>query len=366
MKIYLKGHIFNPCGIATANREIVKELEKLSIPVQVSDPWRDGFSNAGLSHLNNSINVKGAHTIYADYPQFWNYGFGRLYGFFLHEGTKLFPGWAEAMNKADRIFVPSKATKNLFMWNDIIVPVEIIPYGTNPEIYEPAEKEKTDEFVFLSVNSWTGDLGDRKGTDLLIKAFDEEFKDEKVKLVLKIGTFWGKNPDYMWCINQILGHPNPNILFNNDWIPEKELAESYQKSDCFVSPTMGEAFGLTIINAMASGLPVIVTKDVNSGHMDFCKGKDSVLFIDAPTVKQGDERFYAKGNMLAQPDLESLKKQMRFAYENKDDLRKKAVANSDEIRTKWTWKETARKLTESIGLDDSLIEKAKKQTEANK
>jgi len=30
------------------------------------------------------------------------------------------------------------------------------------------------------------------------------------------------------------------------------------------------------------------------------------------------------------------------------------------------YKETARKLTESIGLDDSLIEKAKKQTEANK
>ena len=170
----------------------------------------------------------------------------------------------------------------------------------------------------------------------------------------------------MFCIQNILGHPNPNIVFNNDWVPEEELVTHYQKSDCFVSPTKGEAFGLTIINAMACGLPVIVTKDVNSGHMDFCKGKDSVLWIDAPTVAQGDPRFYAPGNMLAQPDLESLKKQMRFAYENKDDLRKKAITNSEEIRTKWTWKETARKLSESIGLDDALIEKAKKQMEANK
>ena len=363
MKIYWKGHLFNPTGIATANREIVKELIKLDVKVQTSDPWRDGFDNAGLAHLNNSINVKDAHTIYSDYPQFWNYGFGRLYGYFLHEGTRFFQGWCDMMNKADKIFVPSKATKNLFMWNDIIIPVEIIPYGTNPEIYKPVTQEPNEDFVFLSVNSWTGDEGDRKGTDLLVKAFDEEFKDEKVKLVLKIGTFWAVNPDYMACIHKILGHPNPNIVFQNDWVPEKELVTHYQKSDCFVSPTKGEAFGLTIINAMACGLPVIVTKDVNSGHMDFCKGKDSVLWIDAPTVAQGDPRFYAKGNMLAQPDLESLKKQMRFAFENKDELKKNALVNSVEIRTKWTWKETARKLSESIALDDALIKKAKKQME---
>lgn len=364
MKIYWKGHAFNPTGIATANREIIKELVKLDTKVQVSDPWRDGFANEGMERLNDSINVKEAHTIFADYPQFWNQGFGRMYGYFLHEGTKFFPGWAQMMNKADRIFVPSKATKNLFAWNDIIIPVEVIPYGTNPEMYKPVDTEPNEDFLFLSVNSWTGDEGDRKGTDLLIKAFDEEFAhDEKVKLVLKIGTFWGQNPDYMFCIQKILGHNNPNILFNNEYMPEEELAKQYQQSDCFVSPTKGEAFGLTIINAMACGLPVIVTKDVNSGHMDFCKGKDSVLFIDAPTVQQGDERFYAKGNMLAQPDLESLKKQLRIAFNNKIDLRQRAVKNSEDIRTNWTWKETARKLKESIALDDALVEKAKKQME---
>ena len=57
--------------------------------------------------------------------------------------------------------------------------------------------------------------------------------------------------------------------------------------------------------------------------------------------------FYAEGNMLAEPDLQSLKKQMRFAFENKD-LREKAIANSTDIRTNWCWSETARKLLNAI------------------
>ena len=349
MKILFKGPVFNPTGIATANREIVKELHKLGVKIQVTDPFRSGFANEGLEYFNYPIDVKDADTIFADYPQYWREGHGKLYGFFLHEGTRLIPGWAEMMNRVDKIFVPSEATKNLFKWNDVIVPIEVISYGTNPEIYKPAVEPKNKDFVFLSVNSWTGEEGDRKGTDLLIKAFDEEFKeDEKVKLVLKIGTFWAPNPNYMKCIIDILGHVNKNIVFNNEYVPEKELVTHYQKSDCFVSPTKGEAFGLTIINAMACGLPVIVTKDVNSGHMDYCKGKNSVLWIDAPTVKQGDPRFYTKGNMLAEPDLDSLKKQMRYAFENKKELKKKALKVSEDIRKNWTWKRTATKLLEAI------------------
>jgi len=281
IKILIKGHVFNPTGIATANREICCALHKLGIKVQTTDPWRDDWEfNEGLEHFNNPINCnKDTITIFADYPENWQHGYGKIYGFFLHEGTRLMPGWNQIINRVDKVFVPSEATKNLFKWNDVTIPIEIIPYGVNPEIYKPKDIEQTSEekenFKFLSVNSWTGLEGDRKGTDLLIKAFDQEFKEnEKVKLILKIGTFWQKGVDYMAHIINILGHVNPNILFNDKYATELELAEYYQKSDCFVAPTRGEAFGLTIINSLACGLPVIVTKDQNAGHMDFCKNKE--------------------------------------------------------------------------------------------
>jgi glycosyltransferase involved in cell wall biosynthesis len=354
MKILWKGNIFNPTGIATANREMVRALKRKGIPVQCSDPWHDGYDfTKGCEDWNNSINVRGDDliTVFADYPQFWTGGYGKLVGYFLHEGTKLHPGWSEQINLMNMMLVPSKATRNLFRWNDVWTSLEIVPYGTNPEIYKPVVYEKDENYLFLSINSWTGLKNDRKGTDILIQAFDEEFKPEdKVKLVLKIGTFWQKVNDemYVQAITNLLGHYNENIVLSSNYVNEEDLATYYQKADCFVSPTRGEAFGLTILNAMASGLPVIVTKDPNSGHMDFCRHMDSVLFIDAPKMAQADLRFFAEGNMQPIPDKESLKKQMRYAFENRVDLWNKGLKNSEKIREEWTWDKAAEKLIETL------------------
>jgi glycosyltransferase involved in cell wall biosynthesis len=361
MKILFKGNVFNPTGFATANREIVKALVKEGCQVQCSDTWHDGYDfNAGLEFLNSSIGVNknDTVTIFADYPQHWRDGYGKIVGHFLHEGTKLHPGWTEMLNQVDKIFVPSKATKNLFNYNGVTLPkIEVIPYGVN-ELYVPKqiEKKEDDAFVFLSVNSWTGQMNDRKGTDLLIKAFDEEFSgNDNVKLLLKISTFWDPKPEqyYRDAINLILGHENENIMINTVYVPEENLVSYYQMADCFVSPTRSEAFGLTILNAMACGLPVIVTKDNNSGYMDFCKGKDSVLFIKADKMEQADMRFFAKGNLQPIPELDSLKEQMKIAYNESrgvtiSRLKENALKNSEQIRKDYTWQNTAKKIMEFI------------------
>jgi len=112
-------------------------------------------------------------------------------------------------------------------------------------------------------------------------------------------------------------------------------------------PTRGESFGLTAINAMACGLPLIITKDNNSGYMDFCRGKDSVLFIDISRMEQADRKFFVEGNIQPIPDIESLKKQMRYAFEHKE-LKEKALKNSEEIRKDWTWDKSAEKLLEIL------------------
>jgi len=351
MKILWRGNLFNPCGIATAFREIVKELMKKGVIIQTSDIWHSGFEfNEGLEKLNSAIDVKDVdYTIFADYPHLWREGYGKFIAFFLHEGTKLLEHWAEIFNTMPLIIVPSQATKNLFRFNGVTPRIEIVPFGVNPEIYKPKEN-KNEDFVFLSVNSWTGNIGDRKGTDILIKAFDEEFKpDEKVKLLLKISTFWRKQPHefYLKAVKDITKQDNPNILVNSEYLPEEELVKHYQKSDCFVMPTRSESFGLTAINAVASGLPIIITKDNNSGYMDFLRGKDSVLWIDANKMEQADKQFFAEGNLQPIPEIDSLKKQMRFAFEHRE-LKEKAIKNSQEIRENWSWERSATKFLEVI------------------
>jgi hypothetical protein len=347
MKILWKGNVFNPTGIATANREMVKALLRQKIKIQCTDPWSDMWEfNKNLEKLNYPINANAeTTTIFSDYPNHWHEGKGRLIGHFVHEGTRIFPEWVFHLNRVEKLFVPSIATRNLFKWNDVKVPMEVISYGVDENLYKPDDVEKAPNFVFLSVNSWTGEPGDRKGTDLLIKAFDEEFKEEKdVRLLLKISSFWQKGIDYMSAIHNILGHTNDKIMFNDAYVPEEELATYYQKADCFVAPTKGESFGLTIANALACGLPVIVTKDKNSGQMDYCQGRESVLWIDTDGVEQGPPRFYIEGNMLAKIDFESLKKQMRYAYEHKKELKEKALKDSEFIRKNLTWDQTAKKI----------------------
>ena len=83
MKILWKGNVFNPTGIATANREILKELKKLGHQVQTIDPFHDKYEfNEGLEEFNHPINVdKDTRTIFADYPNTWRDGYGKLFGF---------------------------------------------------------------------------------------------------------------------------------------------------------------------------------------------------------------------------------------------------------------------------------------------
>lgn len=352
MKIVWYGNVFNPTGIATANRELVKALVKQGHKIQCSDIWNTKWEfNKGLEFLNNPIDPKNEDTItiFADYPQYWQNGFGKIYGFFLHEGTRLFPDWAPKMNMTEMILVPSIATKNLFKWNQVFATIKVVPYGVNPEIYKPEIKENS-EFMFLSVNSWNLKDNDRKGISLLIRAFDEEFKGTNAKLFLKISTFYRKVTlgETALAIQSILGHDNPNILINTDCLSEEKLADLYNACSCFVMPTHGESFGLTAINAMACGAPIIITNDSNSGYMDFCKGKDSVLFIDAPKMEQADLQFFVPGNFQPVPDLESLKKQMRFAFDNAKELKEKALRNSEEIRRDWTWEQSAIKFIEAL------------------
>lgn len=353
MKILWKGPVFNPTGISTAAREMIKALVRKGVKVQVTDPWHSKFDfNEGLKDLNNPIDVKNVDaTIFYDYPQFWRDGYGKLIGHFIHEGTKLFPGWAEQLNKVEKLFVASEANKSLFKWNEVVRPTKVINYGVNTEIYKPRDLEKAKEFIFLSVNSWTGEVGDRKGTDLLIRAFNAEFKEQSdVKLLLKISTFWDEKgiEYYMQRIIHLCGGKmNPNILVNATYLPEDKLAENYNRCDCFVAPTRGEGFGLTILNSLASGLPVIVTKDKNSGHYDFCKDNPAVMWIETKEVKQGDPRFYVEGNMLAEPDLESLKKQMRSAYNNRAKL-KELGAEGSKKASEFTWDQTAEQIIEYV------------------
>lgn len=348
-KVFMKGPIFNPTGISTANREMAKSMKKLC-EVEVEDVFRSG-EYTDLKNLTEPIDMNGdIATIFTGYPTEWSGNvFGEAIGHPIHEGTKIPPEWLPHLNKCSRLYVCSQATKNLFKWAGVIKPIKVISYGYDPELYNPKNRQKPEgAFIFMSVNSWTGDANDRKGTDILIKAFDEEFKnDPDVKLLLKVGTFWQGSRNYAECAGKLLGHMNDSILVNQEYVTDKELASYYHKVDCFVAPTRGEGFGLTILNSLASGVPVIVTDDDHSGHMDFCKDNPGAMLISKDGYEQGDPRFFIPGNKLAQPSIASLRKAMRYAFEHRDEIYERGLEGAEKVKD-LTWDNQAKKIVEWI------------------
>ena len=79
------------------------------------------------------------------------------------------------------------------------------------------------------------------------------------------------------------GANNPNTapveLVDND-LDEDGLLALYRQADAAVLPSRGEGYNLPAAEAMAAGLPVIVT--AHGGHLDFCSRDTARLVARTP------------------------------------------------------------------------------------
>ncbi len=96
-----------------------------------------------------------------------------------------------------------------------------------------------DKFVVLFV----GRFVPKKGVDILYQA-----KDPAYLLIFAGG---GTIPDYI-KVDETVKVMGP--------LPQEELASLYKASDVFILPSYGEGFPLSIQEAMATGLPIIISK----------------------------------------------------------------------------------------------------------
>ena len=67
---------------------------------------------------------------------------------------------------------------------------------------------------------------------------------------------------------RVVGVPAGKPTEGVDWlgvIPQARIAEIYGRADLLLFPTRHESFGLVVIEAMAAGLPVIVSDAIGAG-----------------------------------------------------------------------------------------------------
>lgn len=261
----------------------------------------------------------------------------------------------------DELWVPSRFVKIIYIQNGIHPnKIRIIPEPINIDIYNknvkpyktlPSKNRKKKlikitkkTFRFLSVFKWEP----RKGYDILLKAFLKEFKKtDDVQLYLQTYAYelsddLSRNFENLQLklnetIDEIINNDNnlnkeyilkymyPKIEIMTKQRTMKQLASLYKTVNCLISSSHGEGFGLPVMEAMAVGTPVIVTKW--SGLRDLVINNSFGYLIDI-NGKQfakntpGRSDFIQDKQKWADININSLMSKMRDVYKNKKKAKK--------------------------------------------
>ena len=131
---------------------------------------------------------------------------------------------------------------------------------------------RDDEKVIVFV----GRLSEEKGIDQLLLALD--YVESKNYVVLIVGSLMYNNSmkdGYQEKIKQLAKKHKEKVVFTG-YISQQELPEIYNLADISVLPSMwDEPAGLTMIESLACGTPVITTK--SGGIPEYVKGGAVVL-----------------------------------------------------------------------------------------
>ena len=252
--------------------------------------------------------------------------------------------WVEPCNAMDEVWVPSHFNRETFVASGVAPEkVRVLPPGVDTKLFRPGRVPlripHLRGFNFLCVTN----LHDRKGTELLLQAFLQEFKtDDDIALVLKVSPqkdnpidFEAELAFFIEKQASLLLEKSPTVIFIDEFLPQSEMPSLYAAADAFVLPTHGEGCGRVLLEALASELPVITTRW--GGPLEFLNDEISYLIDIEGLVPVPLGEPVVAGHLWASPSLDHLRQLMREVYVNAEEARKRSQKGRQKIAQNWDW-----------------------------
>ncbi len=236
---------------------------------------------------------------------------------------------AYAVKNADRIIAVSRSTANDIAEVYGVSPykIRVIHHGYNDKTFHlpsPKEKEKIPavlEKFKIPKNSryliYVGAIQPRKNLSVLVSAFEriktlQSFKDWKLVLA----------GEEAWLFDELKKQIKTSVwsrdIIMTGKFETKDLPYLLWGAETFVFPSLYEGFGIPILEAMASGVPVITAK--NSSLVEVAG--DAGLYFDARRVDE----------------LATLIKDLNHSPEKKKEMIEKGLAWCK----RFSWEKTAK------------------------
>ncbi|MEN6294910.1 MAG: glycosyltransferase [Chloroherpetonaceae bacterium] len=256
---------------------------------------------------------------------------------------------AKIFQNADQIWTPSHYSRQCMIESGIdFNKVQVVPNGIDPKLFTPngntypLKTNKKLKFLYVGGTIY------RKGIDILLQSYIKAFSnDDDVCLIIKdIGgdTFYkGQTAEKLIRDIQRNSH-SPEIIYIKDYLSEQEMASLYRSCDVFVSPYRGEGFSLPTLEAMACGLPVVVT---NGGATEDFVLDEFSWKIEAGLKSIGnvlDGKQLTDEAFLLEPDAEDFEEILKSIYKTPSVRLSKGLQASAYARKFWNWKRSTLKL----------------------
>jgi phosphoheptose isomerase len=234
--------------------------------------------------------------------------------------------------EADRIIAecPQDEADLITLYNADPAKLTIIPCGFDPDEFTPLDKVLSRVAVDLPTREYLilqlGRMVPRKGVDTVIRGFARLLKDHDISARLVIAGGESEEPD---------PHLTPEIgrlkkIARKEGVEDRVtfvgrrdrdvLNYYYSAADVFVTMPWYEPFGITPVEAMASGTPVV---GANVGGIKF-------------TVRDGETGF-----LVPPKDHEVLAERLAHLYQNPkvlSQLRQHAIRRANDL---FTWQNVA-------------------------
>lgn len=213
---------------------------------------------------------------------------------------------------ADYLIVPSDFAKHTFVEaGHEPDKIFVVPYGA--DISLDSSPSPGDDGIFRII--CVAQIVPRKGIHYLVQAFEElGLPDAELLLV-------GAAGDEMRGFIERWVSRNQRVRATGS-VPRLQLRHYYDRSSVFVLPSVSEGSALSVYDAMASGLPVIVTENTGSQQL----------------VREGTD-----GYVIPIRDVENLKERIRRLYGNSEMRREMAVAARDRVN-EFSWEKYGERL----------------------
>jgi glycosyltransferase involved in cell wall biosynthesis len=249
------------------------------------------------------------------------------------EATHLPAGLHETIHEFEAVFVPSR--QNLEIFSEVHDNVVLAHLGIDPVRFGYKDRRPFDGYF----NVYAPGQGKRKGTDLAVAAFKAAFPK---------GHKFDPEPHLILKALRREEYDDERFEHVSGVISSGEEAALYDHAHCSLNLARGEGFGLFPIQAIAQGIPTVLT-DAH-GHAEY----SHLGFPVAASLVPAQKFLYGDAGDWWEPHLDEAVDHLRDIYFNYDRATEFAWEASQVACKEFTWEKSAKIIADTIGESEVL------------